>query len=97
MLHFCEDRAVIGTPFYVMERVAGRVFEDNALPDLPREERAAFFNAMADTLAGLHAQDVAALGLADFGRGAISLRARSPPGAASTPRCACPNAPILIV
>lgn len=69
MLHFCEDRAVIGTPFYVMERVAGRVFEDNALPLVPREKRAACFEAMADTLADLHALDCDALGLGDFGRG----------------------------
>ena len=66
--HYCTDAEVIGTPFYVMERLEGRVFHDNALPGLAPGERAAMFEAMNATLAALHAVDIAAAGLDDFGR-----------------------------
>ena len=65
---FCEDRDVIGTPFYVMERMRGRIFRANDLPDAPREERRAIYAAMADALAALHAVEPAKVGLADFGK-----------------------------
>lgn len=68
MLFFCDDPSVIGTPFYLMERVEGRVFGDPALPGVAPDERLAIYMAMADTLARLHGIDWAALGLADFGR-----------------------------
>lgn len=64
----CEDDAVIGTAFYVMDFVDGRILWDPALPDLPREERGAIYDAMCDALAQLHGVDIAAAGLADFGR-----------------------------
>ncbi len=67
-LAFCDDRAVLGTPFYVMARVEGRVLADYALPQLPREQRRAYILAMAQTMARLHAVDWAALGLQDYGR-----------------------------
>jgi aminoglycoside phosphotransferase (APT) family kinase protein len=67
-LLMCDDAAVIGTPFYVMERLQGRVFWDPTLPELPREDRRAVFDAMGATLATLHNLDPAAIGLADFGR-----------------------------
>ncbi len=67
-LLLCEDAAVIGTPFYVMEHVDGRIFWDPVLPELPREQRAALFDAMNDAIAKLHGIDPAAVGLADFGR-----------------------------
>jgi aminoglycoside phosphotransferase (APT) family kinase protein len=59
---------VVGTPFYVMERLEGRVISDNALPTVPAGERRAMFGAMAATLAALHELDWRALGLGDFGR-----------------------------
>mgnify|MGYP002862140728 CR=1 FL=1 len=68
MLAFCDDRAVVGTPFYVMERVEGRVFHDCALPGVAPAERRAMYLAMAETLARLQKVDVAAAGLADYGR-----------------------------
>jgi aminoglycoside phosphotransferase (APT) family kinase protein len=64
----CTDDAVIGTWFYVMEMVEGRIFWDAALPDVGREERPAYFDAMNATLATLHQVDYAAVGLADYGR-----------------------------
>ncbi len=64
----CEDAGVIGTSFYVMEHIPGRVFRDPALPGMDGAERAALYDAMNDTLARLHAVDWRAAGLADFGK-----------------------------
>jgi aminoglycoside phosphotransferase (APT) family kinase protein len=67
-LALCEDDAVIGTAFYVMEYVAGRVFWDPQLPDLPREERAAVHDEINRVIAALHSVDYVAAGLGDYGR-----------------------------
>lgn len=67
-LLLCEDAAVIGTPFYVMEHLEGRVFWDPTLPELPRDARRSVFDAMGATLATLHGLDPVAIGLGDFGR-----------------------------
>lgn len=67
-IRLCEDPTVIGTPFYLMERVEGRIFTDCSLPDLPPAERAAIWMGLAEALAALHRVDPAAVGLADFGR-----------------------------
>jgi aminoglycoside phosphotransferase (APT) family kinase protein len=65
---FCGDRDIVGTPFYVMERVEGRVFDDCALPGVAPDERRAMYVSLARTLAALHAVDPAAIGLGDYGR-----------------------------
>jgi len=65
---FEADPSVLGTPFYLMERLEGRVFHDASLPDLARDERHALYLAMAETLARLHSVDPSAVGLSDFGR-----------------------------
>jgi aminoglycoside phosphotransferase (APT) family kinase protein len=65
---FESDPSVLGTPFYLMERLEGRVFHDASLPGLAREERHALYLAMAETLAKLHSVDPNAIGLSDFGR-----------------------------
>jgi len=64
----CTDETVIGTWFYVMEMVEGRIFWDAVLPGVPNEERAAIFDAMNATIAQLHRFDPVALGLGDFGK-----------------------------
>ncbi|HEU5323644.1 MAG TPA: phosphotransferase family protein, partial [Methylomirabilota bacterium] len=64
----CEDPGVVGTAFYVMECVHGRVFRDPALPGLDAAERAAVYEAMVDVLVRLHRVDWRAVGLADFGK-----------------------------
>lgn len=64
----CEDESVIGTAFYVMDFVEGRIFWDAYLPDLAPAERAALYDASNATLAQLHAIDVEAAGLSDYGR-----------------------------
>ncbi|HWK43220.1 MAG TPA: phosphotransferase [Stellaceae bacterium] len=68
MVHYCADPAVLGTPFYLMERLVGRVFRSAALPEVPPAERDAYYRAMIGALATLHGVDWAALGLADYGR-----------------------------
>ena len=64
----CEDDAVIGTAFYVMEYVDGRIFWELDLPGLSPGERTAIYDSVNDTIAKLHSFDYEALGLADFGR-----------------------------
>jgi aminoglycoside phosphotransferase (APT) family kinase protein len=64
----CEDPAVVGTTFYIMEYCDGHVFWDPLLPDVPKEARRAIYQAKFETLTRLHAVDYRALGLADFGR-----------------------------
>jgi aminoglycoside phosphotransferase (APT) family kinase protein len=68
MLCLCEDPSVIGTPFYLMEFVEGRIFWDPALPEFTMAERTAAYEEMNRVIAALHAVDPAAVGLADFGR-----------------------------
>ncbi len=63
----CEDTEVIGSPFYVMDMVEGRVFWDGKLPDVARDERAPIYRAMVDTLARLHSVDPQDAGLGDYG------------------------------
>jgi aminoglycoside phosphotransferase (APT) family kinase protein len=64
----CTDDSVIGSWFYVMELVEGRIFWDAGFTDLPREERAGYFAEMNRTIARLHGLDHMALGLADYGK-----------------------------
>jgi Phosphotransferase enzyme family len=63
----CEDDAVLGSAFYVMEYVPGRVYFDPLLPGLSADHRAGIFRSMCETIAKLHAVDPVAVGLADFG------------------------------
>jgi aminoglycoside phosphotransferase (APT) family kinase protein len=67
-LALCEDETIIGTPFYLMDFVEGRIFWDPALPELDRKDRGAIFDAMNEALAKLHAIDAAAVGLSDYGK-----------------------------
>ncbi len=65
---YCDDAAVIGTPFYVMDFVEGRQFMDPALPELSAKERALIWDEFNRVIATLHSVDYAALGLGDYGR-----------------------------
>jgi len=67
-IHLCTDDAVIGSMFYLMSFVDGRIFWDAALPDLPREQRPGYYDAINQTLADLHSVDVDAVGLTDYGK-----------------------------
>ncbi len=64
----CEDDAVIGTPFYIMEYVHGRVLWDQSLPGMSNAQRGAIFDEMNRVIAALHRVDYQAAGLADFGK-----------------------------
>ena len=64
----CEDEAIAGTSFYVMEFVEGRVFTDTALKDERKSTRKPIYRALAETLAALHRVDYRAVGLSDFGK-----------------------------
>jgi aminoglycoside phosphotransferase (APT) family kinase protein len=64
----CEDPAIIGTAFYVMGHVDGRVLRDPQLPGMTRDERAAIYDSMNDVMARMHKVDVNAVGLGDFGK-----------------------------
>jgi aminoglycoside phosphotransferase (APT) family kinase protein len=68
MLLLCEDEAIIGRAFYVMEFVAGRVLWEQSLPGLDTAGRDAIYDEMNRVIAALHMADVAALGLADYGK-----------------------------
>lgn len=62
------DRSVIGTAFYLMERVEGRIFYDHALAGVPREQKPQVYASMAQVLAQIHAVDWRAAGLSDLAR-----------------------------
>jgi len=64
----CEDENVIGTPFFVMDLVEGRIVWEAGFPGLTAAERTAHFDAMNDTIARLHSFDPQAIGLGDYGR-----------------------------
>ena len=64
----CEDASVIGTAFYIMDCVHGRVITDPAIPGLTPSARSAMYDSLSHVLARLHTVDWRALGLADFGR-----------------------------
>jgi len=64
----CLDESVIGTIFYIMDMVEGRIFWDATIPDVDSGERAALFDAMNATIAALHSVDYQAVGLGDYGR-----------------------------
>ena len=82
----CTDESIIGTWFYVMQMIEGRIFWDATFPGVPREDRPAYFYAMNAALARLHMVDYAAVGLADYGRPATTSSGRSDVGPSSTSR-----------
>jgi len=64
----CEDDAVIGTAFYVMDFVAGRVLWDPALPGMTKQQRAAIWDEQNRVISLLHTIDFQKIGLSDFGK-----------------------------
>jgi aminoglycoside phosphotransferase (APT) family kinase protein len=68
MRWLCEDPDIIGTPFYVMDYMQGRIFRDATLPDLSPQERAAVYDELNASLAKLHKVDFREIGLSDFGK-----------------------------
>jgi aminoglycoside phosphotransferase (APT) family kinase protein len=68
MRALCLDESVIGTTFYVMDFLEGRIFRDARLPGMAPAERAAIYDELNAVLAQLHGVDYAAIGLGDYGR-----------------------------
>ena len=68
MMLLCEDEAVVGRAFYVMEYMAGRVLWNQALPDLAPADRASIYDEMNRVISALHMVDVEAVGLTSFGK-----------------------------
>lgn len=68
MFDYCEDDGLIGTPFYIMEFLDGRVFMDQGLPGMSNAEREAIYREMNRVIAALHAVDYKAVGLGDYGK-----------------------------
>lgn len=64
----CDDEGVIGTPFFVSDYVVGRVFWEQSLPELLKEERAPIWHEMCQIIANLHMRDYRTIGLKTFGK-----------------------------
>ncbi|NWG71074.1 MAG: phosphotransferase family protein [Parvularculaceae bacterium] len=64
----CEDASVIGTAFFIMDFIEGRIFWDASLADARRDERRPLYHSLTDTLADLHLVDYAKIGLGDYGK-----------------------------
>jgi aminoglycoside phosphotransferase (APT) family kinase protein len=74
LIGLCEDSGIIGTPFFVMEKVEGRIFRDTRIPGVLPREREGIYLSMAETLGRLHAVEWNAVGLSDFGKPAEYVR-----------------------
>ena len=69
MVLLCNDSGIVGTPFYIMEHVEGRIFRNPTLPDMENpKERFAVYDAMNETLARIHSVDWQAMGLENYGK-----------------------------
>jgi aminoglycoside phosphotransferase (APT) family kinase protein len=68
MVCLCEDANVIGTPFYVMECIDGRIIWDSELPGMTPDQRRAHYRELNRAIAALHSVDPASVGLTDFGK-----------------------------
>jgi aminoglycoside phosphotransferase (APT) family kinase protein len=67
--HLCEDTSLIGSMFYIMEYVEGRVFWNSALPDIDSPStRSQMYQNMVEVLAALHSVDIEKVGLSDYGK-----------------------------
>ena len=68
MVGLCEDSDVIGTPFYIMNYVSGKIYKDPSLPGVDSETRSKIYKAMNKTIAKIHSVDVQKAGLSDYGK-----------------------------
>jgi aminoglycoside phosphotransferase (APT) family kinase protein len=83
----CDDPAVIGTSFFVMNHVSGRIFWDPRLPEVATaNERTAIYDDLVGALAALHRVDYVAVGLGDYGKSGVSLAVRFRVGPSNTKR-----------
>ncbi|MGE4073653.1 MAG: phosphotransferase family protein [Lysobacterales bacterium] len=67
-LHLCSDDSVIGSMFYLMSHVPGQIYWDPSLPEMTPAQRGAIYDEILRVLVALHAVDVQAVGLGEYGR-----------------------------
>ena len=67
-LAWCDDESIVGTPFYLMSFLGGRVFVDQSLPGISSAERTAIYREMNRVISELHKLDIDAIGLGDYGK-----------------------------
>lgn len=74
----CEDPSVLGSAFFVMDMIHGRIFWDPTLPEVPKADRRSYYEAMNTTIAALHSVSVDQVGLQNYGKsgGYISRQVR---------------------
>lgn len=68
MLGYCRDPHVLGTEFFVMEYLEGRVYVDQALPGVPPSERGAMYREMSRVISAIHEVDFESVGIGDYGK-----------------------------
>lgn len=68
MIAWCDDAGVLDTPFYLMDRIEGRVWHQTAMPGAEPAERRTMYLSVARTMAALHSVDPTAISLGDFGK-----------------------------
>ena len=71
LIQYCNlylSPSIIGTPFYLMDYVAGKIYKDPSLPGLDAESRKKVYTAMNKTIAKIHSVDVTEAGIADYGK-----------------------------
>ena len=68
MLGLCENCDIIGTPFYLMNYVEGKIYKDPSLPGVEPETRRKIYTAMNRTISKIHSVDVVSAGLSDYGK-----------------------------
>ena len=68
MLAYCEDESIVGTAFFIMEYLDGRIFEDQSLPGLKSSERQQIYEQMNRAISAIHRLDYVSLGLETFGK-----------------------------
>ena len=88
----CADPEVLGSDFFVMEMVDGRIFWDASFAEIPMEERAAHFDAMNSVIAAMHNLDPVAVGLGDYGKAGTTSSGRSGAGPGNTSKTNWPGA-----
>merc|ERR1719334_147631 len=68
MLALCQDASILGTPFYLMSYVAGRIYKSPSLPGLTPTQRGQVYTAMNNTIAKIHSVDIEEAGIAEYGK-----------------------------
>lgn len=66
---YCDDDKILGSEFYIMEFISGRIFTDSSMPGMTRKDRERAFEDVMSVIANLHDVDIGGVGLSTFGKG----------------------------